>query len=132
MTRLDWSAAHRGLCVVCGDVVGGTAAPICRSCHKPARVILRRIGKGPQKRNGTFIADAVSDCCDDDVDIAPGVRITCSENCHERFVEELEREFGREKVVVDEATGRRHLVPTRQIIERGVRQENLKFFPEAE
>jgi hypothetical protein len=129
-TRLDWSAAGRGLCVVCGDVVPNTAMPVCRTCGRPATVTIRPLTTRSPTRE-VFVGDAKSDCCGADVDLPEGTHITCSRRCHERFVAELERQFGKEKVVIDQATGRRHLVPTRTLIERGVRQEELGSFPEA-
>lgn len=56
--------------------------------------------------------------------------MTCSEECHEALVHRLELEFGMYKKVVDIETGRAHRVPTRDIIERGLRYQDLKNYPE--
>jgi hypothetical protein len=69
-----------------------------------------------------------SSCCGADIDMH--TRVTCSGACHEAYVQRLEREFGREKVIVDGVTGKAHLVPLRRIIEEGVRREELAGFPE--
>lgn len=46
------------------------------------------------------------------------------------MVDRLEREFGIYKKVVDIETGKAHKVPTRDIIERGIRHQDLKSYPE--
>lgn len=58
----------------------------------------------------------------------PG-RVTCSDGCHGKLVDRLERDFGRYKKVVDLTTGMAHRVPTRDIIERGLKQEDLRKYP---
>jgi len=56
--------------------------------------------------------------------------VTCSEGCHEKLIDRLEREFGIYKKVVDIETGKAHRVPTRDIIEKGLRYQDLKNYPE--
>lgn len=56
--------------------------------------------------------------------------ITCSDECHEKFVHILEQEFGIYKKLVDIVTGKTYKVPTRDIIERGLKYEDLKNYPE--
>jgi len=46
------------------------------------------------------------------------------------LVDRLEREFGIYKKVVDIETGKSHRVPTRDIIEKGLRYQDLKSYPE--
>lgn len=123
---IDWPAAHEGRCVVCGEPVPRTGAYICRACHRPCEV---DIAVGVPRRDTLVLADARSRCCRADVDVAK--RITCSDSCHEKFVEEMERDFGSLKVVVDVTTGKRHVVPTRVLVEKGLRQEELAKYPEA-
>lgn len=60
----------------------------------------------------------------------PPGRMTCSEDCHEKFVHEVEEEFGKYKKVVDMATGKAYRVPTREIIERGLKHSDLERYPE--
>jgi hypothetical protein len=55
---------------------------------------------------------------------------TCSEACHERFVAMLVEEFGEHKRVVDAETGKAYRVPTRDIIEKGLRHADLVKYPE--
>jgi len=54
---------------------------------------------------------------------------TCSDECHDLFKQNLLDEFGEYKTVVDLATGKEHRVPTADIIEKGLRQEDLKIYP---
>jgi hypothetical protein len=46
------------------------------------------------------------------------------------LVERLEREFGTHKKVTDLETGKMYRVPTRDIIEGELVQQDLKYFPE--
>jgi len=55
--------------------------------------------------------------------------VTCSKECHERLIEALEAEFGRYKRVVDDVTGKTHRVPTRDIIEKGLKYGDLSKYP---
>lgn len=57
-------------------------------------------------------------------------RMTCGPDCHEKFVTMLEFAFGKTKRVTSAATGKTHLVPTRHIIEHGLRTDELATFPE--
>ena len=54
---------------------------------------------------------------------------TCSDECHELFKQKLIKEFGEHKTVVDLATGKEHHVPIVDIIEKGLKQEDLKNYP---
>jgi len=55
---------------------------------------------------------------------------TCSEECHQKFIDRLVAEFGEYKKVLDVETGRSYRVPTRDIIEGGLRQRDLAKYPE--
>lgn len=55
--------------------------------------------------------------------------MTCSEQCHEELVRRLLAEFGEFKKVVRMSTGIAYKVPTRDIIERGIREEELDQYP---
>ena len=46
------------------------------------------------------------------------------------LIERLEREFGTHKKVTDLETGKIYRVPTRDIIEGGLVQQDLKYYPE--
>lgn len=56
-------------------------------------------------------------------------RITCSERCHEEFIKFGENKFGIAKKVIDATTGIAYKVPTRDIIERGLAQQDLAKYP---
>jgi hypothetical protein len=56
-------------------------------------------------------------------------RMTCSENCHEKFVKICEEEFGIAKKVIDDTTGIMYKVPTRDIIEKGITWRDLTKYP---
>ncbi len=65
--------------------------------------------------------------CNEPIDRAGN--ITCSEKCHELFIEFAEKKFGVIKRVVDMTTGLTHEVPTRDIIEKGLKQQYLINYP---
>ena len=55
--------------------------------------------------------------------------LTCGPSCHRRLVDQLIEEFGPTKLVTSLRTGKSHLVPTREIIENGVREQDLDNYP---
>jgi len=59
----------------------------------------------------------------------PEGRLTCSDDCHEKAVDYIEREFGVYKKVTDDVSGKTYKVPTRDIIEKGLKQPELKNYP---
>ncbi len=59
-----------------------------------------------------------------------GYKITCSDDCHEKLIHRFEERFGLFKRVIDEETQIAYRVPIRDIIEKGLRQQDLKHYPE--
>jgi len=59
-----------------------------------------------------------------------GRLFTCSEACHRKFIDMLVETFGEFKKVVDKQTGKAYRVPTRYILEHGLKHEELPNFPE--
>ncbi len=60
----------------------------------------------------------------------PDFRATCLDpDCHETYVRLMEKECGQDKIVEDMTTGKRYLVPTRFIIEHGLKVNELPLFP---
>jgi len=58
-----------------------------------------------------------------------GRELTCSDECHEELVRRLVAEFGEFKKVIRLSTGVAYKVPTRDIIEKGLRGEELAQYP---
>lgn len=58
-----------------------------------------------------------------------GREFTCGGQCHEEMVRRLIAEFGEFKKVVDSTTGTAYRVPTRDIIEKGIRWRDLDQYP---
>jgi len=58
-----------------------------------------------------------------------GRELTCSDGCHEELVRQLIASFGEFKKVVRQSTGVAYKVPTRDIIERGLKEEELDQYP---
>ena len=63
------------------------------------------------------------------VNSMPAARLTCSESCHERFVNFLIFKYGPYKKVGRLSTGETFRVPLREIIEHGLREEDLDQYP---
>jgi len=58
-------------------------------------------------------------------------KVTCSDDCHETLIQKMELTFGNYKLVTDLDTMKVHRVPLRSIIEKGLKQEDLKYYPES-
>jgi len=58
-----------------------------------------------------------------------GREITCSEECHDKLTSHIVAEFGEFKMVVRKATGIAYRVPTRDIIEFGLKEVDLSQYP---
>jgi len=58
-----------------------------------------------------------------------GRELTCSDRCHEELVKQLVAEVGEFKKVVRMTTGVAYKVPMRDIIEHGVKEEELDRYP---
>lgn len=59
----------------------------------------------------------------------PGRETTCSEDCHDKLVACLIKQFGEFKKVVRQSTGVAYKVPTRDIIEFGISEPELDRYP---
>jgi hypothetical protein len=68
--------------------------------------------------------------CGKQFSLGLGRMYTCSEECHKKFVDHLVLVFGEFKKVVDAETGIAYKVPTRDIVEKGLRQQDLHTYPE--
>jgi len=58
-----------------------------------------------------------------------GRELTCSDACHDELASRLIAEFGEFKKVVDQTTGTAYRVPTRDIIEKGIKWRDLNRYP---
>jgi len=58
-----------------------------------------------------------------------GREMTCSAQCHEELVKRLIVEFGEFKKVVRQSTGVAYKVPTKDIIESGLKEQELDLYP---
>ena len=58
-----------------------------------------------------------------------GSELTCSEPCHVELVRRLVAEFGEFKKVVRQSTGIAYKVPTIDIIEKWIREQDLDRYP---
>ncbi len=79
---------------------------------------------------GLGINFEVSKCGICGAPLGSGYKVTCSDDCHEELIHRFEERFGHFKRVIDAETGIAHRVPLRDIIETGLRQQDLKHYPE--
>jgi len=59
----------------------------------------------------------------------PGREMTCSDQCHQELIRQLIAEFGQFQKLVRASTGLAYKVATRDIIEQGVREQDLDQYP---
>ena len=55
--------------------------------------------------------------------------LTCSQACHDKLVDDLVAQFGEFKKVVRMSTGEAFKVPTRDIILKGILEQDLDQYP---
>lgn len=55
--------------------------------------------------------------------------LTCGPKCHGELIQRMVAVLGEYKQVVDAATGLSHRVPTRDILEIGIKQAELSKYP---
>jgi len=58
-----------------------------------------------------------------------GRELTCSDRCHQELAKRLLARFGEFKKVVRQSTGVAYKVPIRDIIEKGIREQDLDRYP---
>jgi len=122
---VNWANQVRNLCVCCDKPLLDNSYWICKRCGKPCQVKILKELEGGEKYK---LLDVKSECCIADVENMR--KSTCSDQCHDKLVEDLEKSFGKDKKVVDIVTGKTHRVPTKQIIENGLNQNDLYKYPE--
>ena len=111
---------EKHLCIVCDKLINTSSYWECKKCNKICQIIVTSTTESD-------LTEIKSTCCQDEVD--DHQNITCSELCHYRFVKKMLEEFGEYKKITDTNSGKSYKVPTKLIIEEGVRQEQLKNFP---
>lgn len=117
---LKLSNKQAGLCVVCDAKLPKADKSICERCNQPCE--LTRPRKVEEQ-----IYEVKSMCCGADIRLSHN--ITCSDKCHQVMVEEMIGMYGEEKRVLDMVSGIYHRVPTKYIIEHGLKREELRKFP---
>ncbi len=120
MITINPDNVQKHLCVVCDKFIDRGSYWQCSKCNKVCQITMTDI----EKPN---LEDIKSACCD--VDVLNHQNITCSEECHSKFVEKMLAEFGNYKKITDEDSGLSYKVPTKQIVEEGITQDQLKNFP---
>lgn len=116
----NWKNVKDDLCIVCNTSLGSSSYYICKNCSKICLVFSQKISDD--------IIDVKSICCKADITLHS--KITCSDNCHKKFVQKMIRENGRYKKVTDLESNTTHRIPTRVIIEKGILQNDIKKYPQ--
>lgn len=119
--------ANKHLCVVCSTFIPVQNTVFCMKCQKPCKPALNKTIQ-PATNNSFGIYDYKSDCCNYDIYIG-GMQITCSAKCHSELIEIMEAQFGKYKKITDATTNISYRIPTRDVIENGVTQQDLQKYP---
>lgn len=122
---IDFSKERLGLCVACGQAIAPGPRWICRACRRACDIYIADVRERLSADRMTL--DIKSACCR--ADVWPNQRLTCAPKCHDTLVAYLEGEFGTHKKVVRQATGEAFRIPTRDIIDRGIREQDLDRYP---
>ena len=128
---ISWENVPKGRCVFCSSELKDRGLYYCLKCGNVTEVEFQPLGGGPkmiQINPVLFLADARSKCCRADLEVR--TRITCSEKCHRLFVRALVSQFGEFKRVMDQTTEKSYRVPTKDIIEKGLKWHALARYPE--
>lgn len=120
MIAIKAENVQRHLCVICDTFIELGSYWKCKNCQKVCQISVTDFEKSMMK-------EIKSACCD--ADVFNHQKITCSDNCHTKFVEQMIEKFGENKKITDETSGLSYKVPTRLIIEEGISQGQLKNFP---
>ena len=119
LNDIHWENIKDNLCVMCKGAIKSASYYLCKKCNKVCQVTFTQISED--------ISDVKSVCCDFDVEI--NNKITCSDFCHDKYIEKKIEQDGLFKKVVDLTSGITYRVPTKLMIEEGLIQEDLKNFP---
>ena len=119
MPDIHWKNVKDNLCVVCKISLGSSSYYICNKCNMVCEVTHSVISRQ--------VMDVKSICCN--ADIESHQKITCGDYCHEKFIVKMMCEHGLYKKVTDQESGISYKVPTRVIIEEGIRYQDLKRYP---
>lgn len=121
MIKLIWENEKKNMCVVCSEPLTTSSFWVCKKCNRVCEIA--------QKEEVIFgVYDVKSKCCKADVD--NNQKLSCSDKCHEVLVNTIENKMGQYKKIIDQSTNKAYRVPTKEIIEKGLRQEDLVNYPE--
>lgn len=119
MTDIHWENIKDNLCVMCKATLKSSSYYLCDKCNKVCQITHTKISED--------ISDLKSVCCNSDVQF--NNTITCSNFCHNQYILKKIEEDGLFTKVIDSVSGIAYKVPTKLIIEEGLRQEDLKNYP---
>ncbi len=68
--------------------------------------------------------------CGSLIPLKRGRSFTCDEACHHTWVEGIIKKFGETRPITSMETGKVYAVPTRVILEQGIKGSDLEKYPE--
>jgi hypothetical protein len=76
------------------------------------------------------LENGVCPACGATIGLQRGRMYTCDEACHGAWMEQLVQQFGETRPITDLSTGKVYAVPTRVILESGIKGSDLAQYPE--
>ncbi len=97
----------------------------------PRKAPMTEIGDGGFVRHvRDGLMDGVCPACGATIPLARGRAYTCDEVCHAQWIEALIRQYGETRPITHLETGKVYAVPTRVILESGIKGSDLAKYPE--
>ena len=118
---IKFENVKNNLCVICDNTLDNVGGPICLNCNQRCEINI------PDNLPEGYVSfDAKSKCCNSDFEI--NTKTTCSEKCHDIFINECEKLFGKFKKVVG-PSGVDRMIPTKDIIEKSISGSEIDNYP---
>lgn len=118
-------------CMVCEEPIIDQGSIICQDCGKSCDVFALNQEEIDNTSDGeVFGINVKSKCCKADVSLS-NIRGTCSDECHEKHIENMEKRNGGKFIYDIDRTGKMRKIPLRIVIEKGgLTEDELMQFPE--
>ena len=117
-------------CLVCDKPIENQGHVMCLRCGKPCKfkpIPKEELVDLPEGEMKGF--DAISACCNADVSL-DDIHSTCSEECSEKSIKNIEEKMGTH-IIDRDRNGTMRLIPTRDIVLKGgLTQDELMKYPE--
>lgn len=122
MISLKLENTQNNICVICNELIERGSYWQCKKCRCMCQPAVTNF-----MDDNNHLTEIKSGCCDADVENHK--KLTCSDTCHQKMIHHILQKFGPYKKITDSHTGLTYRVPTKQILEKGIAQEDLRNFP---